>query len=375
MTQHDAAAQGHGPDDELEDHDLGLCHDLPTLLNRRRALGLLSATGLAAVLAACGGSDSTTSSSASSTDAANATPPQGAGGMGGPQCHRLRRRRGRRRDPRGDRRPVPGRRLERPERARPSPASCAATSRAASARASGMAEGVPLTLESRSSTSPTAARRRRAPPSTSGTATATAATRCTQGVDGRELPARRAGADADGNVTFTTIFPACYSGRWPHMHFEVYPSLGRGDAARATSCAPRSSRSPRTRATRCTRPTGYEQSVHEPRAGRRWTGHGVLRRLLAAASPRSPGSVDAGLTATLNVPGVTRRRSAPRRRRAPTPARAAGPATNADPAGRDRCAGRRYDDGGAAGQRLVPPRPGTSADVATRSRPRSHDRP
>ena len=31
--------------------------------------------------------------------------------------------------------------------------------------------------------------------------------------------------DADGEVTFTTIFPGCYSGRWPHIHFEVYPSL------------------------------------------------------------------------------------------------------------------------------------------------------
>jgi len=32
-------------------------------------------------------------------------------------------------------------------------------------------------------------------------------------------------ADANGKVTFTTVFPACYSGRWPHIHFEVYPSL------------------------------------------------------------------------------------------------------------------------------------------------------
>ncbi len=32
-------------------------------------------------------------------------------------------------------------------------------------------------------------------------------------------------ADDDGFVEFTTIFPACYSGRWPHMHFEVYGSL------------------------------------------------------------------------------------------------------------------------------------------------------
>ena len=31
--------------------------------------------------------------------------------------------------------------------------------------------------------------------------------------------------DALGVVTFQSIFPACYSGRWPHIHFEVYPSL------------------------------------------------------------------------------------------------------------------------------------------------------
>lgn len=32
-------------------------------------------------------------------------------------------------------------------------------------------------------------------------------------------------ADDTGLVTFTSIFPACYSGRWPQIHFEVYPSL------------------------------------------------------------------------------------------------------------------------------------------------------
>ncbi len=32
-------------------------------------------------------------------------------------------------------------------------------------------------------------------------------------------------AGADGIVTFTSIFPAAYSGRWPHVHFEVYPSI------------------------------------------------------------------------------------------------------------------------------------------------------
>lgn len=30
-------------------------------------------------------------------------------------------------------------------------------------------------------------------------------------------------ADASGAVRFTSVFPACYPGRWPHVHFEVYP--------------------------------------------------------------------------------------------------------------------------------------------------------
>ncbi len=37
---------------------------------------------------------------------------------------------------------------------------------------------------------------------------------------------------ADGTVTFTTIFPGCYAGRVPHIHFEVYRST-----AQATSYA------------------------------------------------------------------------------------------------------------------------------------------
>ena len=27
-------------------------------------------------------------------------------------------------------------------------------------------------------------------------------------------------------MRFTSIFPACYDGRWPHIHFEVYPDEG-----------------------------------------------------------------------------------------------------------------------------------------------------
>ncbi len=32
-------------------------------------------------------------------------------------------------------------------------------------------------------------------------------------------------ADSAGKVTFSSIFPGCYAGRWPHIHFEVYRSL------------------------------------------------------------------------------------------------------------------------------------------------------
>jgi protocatechuate 3,4-dioxygenase beta subunit len=39
-------------------------------------------------------------------------------------------------------------------------------------------------------------------------------------------------ADADGTVTFESIFPAAYFRRWPHVHFQVYSSLA--DAVRAS---------------------------------------------------------------------------------------------------------------------------------------------
>ncbi|KUL33564.1 intradiol ring-cleavage dioxygenase [Streptomyces regalis] len=40
-------------------------------------------------------------------------------------------------------------------------------------------------------------------------------------------------SDDSGRVTFKSIFPGCYPGRWPHIHFEVYGSLA--DATAATS--------------------------------------------------------------------------------------------------------------------------------------------
>ena len=67
-------------------------------------------------------------------------------------------------------------------------------------------------------------------------------------------------ADADGNVTFTSVFPACYDGRWPHVHFEVYP-----DAESITDVANCIATSqvalPQEACEAVYATTGYEQSV------------------------------------------------------------------------------------------------------------------
>jgi protocatechuate 3,4-dioxygenase beta subunit len=67
-------------------------------------------------------------------------------------------------------------------------------------------------------------------------------------------------ADASGTVRFASIFPACYAGRWPHVHFEVYPTL-----AKATSSANKIATSqmalPEDVCHAVYATSGYEQSV------------------------------------------------------------------------------------------------------------------
>lgn len=41
-------------------------------------------------------------------------------------------------------------------------------------------------------------------------------------------------ADAEGKVRFTTIFPGCYDGRWPHLHFEVFESVAAAVSGEAS---------------------------------------------------------------------------------------------------------------------------------------------
>ena len=130
--------------------------------------------------------------------------------------------------------------------------------------ASGVAEGVPLTVRLKvyDLNGERGHRAAPAPRSTSGTATGTGSTRSTSEDVASENYLRGVQeAGADGSLEFTSIFPAAYDGRWPHIHFEVYQSLD--DATNATNklrTSPAGAARGRLQR-RSTRPTGYEASV------------------------------------------------------------------------------------------------------------------
>lgn len=41
-------------------------------------------------------------------------------------------------------------------------------------------------------------------------------------------------SDAEGKVRFTSIYPGCYDGRWPHIHFEVFTSVSAAVSGEAS---------------------------------------------------------------------------------------------------------------------------------------------
>ena len=107
-------------------------------------------------------------------------------------------------------------------------------------------------------------------------------------------------ADADGRVEFTTIFPAAYSGRWPHIHFEVYPSL-----AKATSAESKLRTSqlalPEDACTEVYAIDGYEESVANLAQTSLET-DGIFSDGYSLQLAAVTGSVDDGYVATLNIP-------------------------------------------------------------------------
>ena len=246
----------------MHDHDRGLSHDLP-LITRRRALATVTG-GLGLLIAGCGGSGGTGTASVPEETAG----PFPGDGSNGPNV--LSESGVVRRDITksfGD--------------------------------ASGVAEGVPTTLELKlvdvAGGGPLAG-------------AAVYVWQCDQAgryslYDGdvaseNYLRGVQESA-ADGKLAFDTIFPAAYSGRWPHIHFEVYEDL---DAATAASSKLRTSQIalPEDVCDRVFAAPGYEQSVQNL-AGTSLESDMVFSDGYAGQLAKASGDVEQGITLSLNV--------------------------------------------------------------------------
>ena len=227
----------------MNDHDDfgGLQRDVTAMVGRRRALALLGGAGLAGVLAACG-AKSDTAAPATSTSSTTAAPTTTSGGAGTFPTVPGSQRPGPGGPPTGGPGMAPGGASDDEEGEIPSetngpyPADGTNGPNVLTADGivrgditssfgeySGAAAGVPITFEytviDNSTGQPLA-----------GHAfylwhcTATGAYSLYEETDQNYLRGMQV-TDADGKVTFTSIFPGCYAGRWPHTHFEVYESL------------------------------------------------------------------------------------------------------------------------------------------------------
>jgi protocatechuate 3,4-dioxygenase beta subunit len=182
------------PDEEVVDQ--GLAFDVGTLLGRRRMLKALGLGVVAAGLAAC--ASTTTSTAAAATTSTGEIPDETAG-------------------------PYPGDGSNGPDVLEQS-GIVRSDIRSSFGEYSGTAEGVPMTLELTVSDL-----------ANGGSAFAGVAVyvwHCTreggyslysEGVEDQNFLRGVQISDATGKVSFSSVFPACYDGRWPHIHFEVYP--------------------------------------------------------------------------------------------------------------------------------------------------------
>ncbi len=111
-------------------------------------------------------------------------------------------------------------------------------------------------------------------------------------------------ADSNGSVTFETIYPGCYSGRWPHMHYEVYPTAS--DATSASSKLATSQLAlPAETSDVVYASTGYEQSVTNAKrvtlaSDMVFGDDGGVREI-----PKVTGTVADGYVITFTVPVTT----------------------------------------------------------------------
>ena len=210
------------------DHDDfgGIERDLPKLIDRRRALWLVGG-GLGAVaLAGCGSSIAKTASStttALANAASNSTIASGSDIASSGSCTKI---------PNETAGPYPGDGTNGPDVLTQSGVVRKDITTSFGSM-SGTAQGIPLTMKYKVLNIANGC--------TPYVGAAMYAWHCTReggyslystGIKDQNFLRGVQAADADGWVTFQTIFPGCYDGRWPHVHFEVYPTLEKASSAK-----------------------------------------------------------------------------------------------------------------------------------------------
>jgi len=282
-------------------HDRGLAFDLATLrsrraapsrLERRGALKLLAGAGAGAglVLVACGSdsksASSTSASTAATTAGSSSTTTSGASGTPTETI------------PEETGGPFPGDGSNGPNVLVES-AIVRSDIRSSFGDYSGRAEGVPLTVDLTIVTASS-----RAPLADA----AVYLWHCdrdggyslySSGVTDQNYLRGVQEADSDGRLSFTSIFPAAYPGRWPHIHFEVFPDLVTATSAGSTLVTSQLAL-PEDACSLVFATSGYEQSVPNM-AQTSLDSDMVFRDGYASQLASITGSVDTGMTASLTV--------------------------------------------------------------------------
>ena len=222
---------------EIEDHDRGLVFDLQTLVGRRRALSIFGGLGVAGALAACGTGGTPTATGASSatssaTSSAAATAAASSATTSATTSATVTTDADLVEAPDETAGPYPG---DGSNGANVLDDSGIVRSdiRSSFGTSTTTAAGVPLTIRLTVKDLAT---------SSALVGAAVYLWHCdrdgryslySQGAEGENYLRGVQPTDDSGTATFTSIFPACYPGRWPHVHFEVYEKV-----ADATSSGP-----------------------------------------------------------------------------------------------------------------------------------------
>jgi protocatechuate 3,4-dioxygenase beta subunit len=107
--------------------------------------------------------------------------------------------------------------------------------------------------------------------------------------------------DANGEVRFTTIFPGCYAGRWPHMHFEIFSSVSNATSGRYAALVSQLAMPAAACSDVYNNASGYSTSVRNL-AGVTLSGDNVFgdnsSAQIAQQTPAMSGSAAAGYNAT-----------------------------------------------------------------------------